>query len=588
MTVDNAFFGERDQRVTKETQSWKLFCLLPFWLLRRPQSKGRVGKAELTKRFEQFDNGQWAKLHEEAERCVLGFPQRHHTMTNEERARAAEQCVQEGEVSRARQCLTGAALAPGTDATFQEMQRRRPQALARPLSEEVLDFEPDSPVELDRSMFLASLKSAPRGSSSGPGGWTYEHLKGMLDNTDTFELLLSACNSLSQAKVPREIADALMGARLTALTKPDGGVRGIATGCSLRRLVARTLAKQFCKVFEAECSPFQYTLSTRAGTDCVGHMLRAATDANPTATILSVDGIGAYDHVHRAAMLGRLARMPAARALLPFVRLSYGRPSSYTWCDDAGEQRTVTQAEGGEQGDPLMPLLFSIGIQGVLEEVATHLVDGEQLCAFLDDVYLLCEPTRVEPLFKVLEESMLRIAGIQLHQGKTRAWNPAGVVPDNIAEIGEAVWQPEGITVLGIPIGTTQYTASKMEERIAKERLLWEAIPTVTDLQCAWQILLQSANPRANHSMRTLPPTLSAEYCHAHDEGIWSTAKVLLGGIPEDEEAHRIATLPMRSGPPLSSALCACSILGFVGRCVADDPATNPRRGHHGGALFGQ
>ena len=50
-------------------------------MLRRPQSKGRVGKAELTKRFEQFDNGQWAKLHEEAERCVLGFPQRHHIMT---------------------------------------------------------------------------------------------------------------------------------------------------------------------------------------------------------------------------------------------------------------------------------------------------------------------------------------------------------------------------------------------------------------------------------------------------------------------------------------------------------------------------
>ena len=123
-------------------------------------------------------------------------------------------------------------------------------------------------------------------------------------------------------------------------------------------------------------------------------MLRAATDANPTATILSVDGIRACDHVHRVAMLGRLARMPAARALLPFVRLSCGRPSSCTWCDDVGEQRTVTQAEGGEQGNPLMPLLFSIGIQGVLEEVATHLVDGEQLCAFLDDVYLLCEPTR--------------------------------------------------------------------------------------------------------------------------------------------------------------------------------------------------
>ena len=35
-----------------------------------------------------------------------------------------------------------------------------------------------------------------------------------------------------------------MGARFTALAKPDGGVRGIATGSSLRRLVARILARQ--------------------------------------------------------------------------------------------------------------------------------------------------------------------------------------------------------------------------------------------------------------------------------------------------------------------------------------------------------
>ena len=137
--------------VTKETQSWKLFCLLPCWLLRRPQCKGRVGKAELSRRFDQFENGQWATLHEAADRGVLLFHQCHHAMTLEQKAKAPEQRVREGEVSRARQCLTGAALAPGNDATFQEMQRRRPQALGRPLPEEVLDFEPDIPIQLDRS-----------------------------------------------------------------------------------------------------------------------------------------------------------------------------------------------------------------------------------------------------------------------------------------------------------------------------------------------------------------------------------------------------------------------------------------------------
>ena len=43
----------------------------------------------------------------------------------------------------------------------------------------------------------------------------------------------------------------LMGAQFVALTKDDGA-RGIATRSSLSRLVARTLVKQFTKVFEAE------------------------------------------------------------------------------------------------------------------------------------------------------------------------------------------------------------------------------------------------------------------------------------------------------------------------------------------------
>ena len=162
-------------------------------------------------------------------------------------------------------------------------------------------------------------------------------------------------------RLPREISVALTSARLTALAKLDGGVRGIATGCTLRRLMARTLAKHFMKDFEQECAPFQYALSARAGTDCFGHVVRVSTDADHGLTILSMDGIGAYDHVLPAAMLTKLSQMPEARKLLPFVRLSYAGLSSYTWFDEKGKRHVVNQAEGGEQGDPLMPLLFSIG-----------------------------------------------------------------------------------------------------------------------------------------------------------------------------------------------------------------------------------
>ena len=79
-----------------------------------------------------------------------------------------------------------------------------------------------------------------------------------------------------------------------------------------------------------------------------------------------------------AAMLGRLARMPNANAFLPFVLLSYSVPSTHDWHDDEGQRRTVTQAEGGEQGDPLVPLLLSIGIPSAFEEVSRSLSASER------------------------------------------------------------------------------------------------------------------------------------------------------------------------------------------------------------------
>ena len=56
------------------------------------------------------------------------------------------------------------------------------------------------------------------------------------------------------------------------------------------------------------------------GVDCVGHVVRAITDADPHAT-LSVDGIGAFDHVHSASMMSKLLEVPRLRVVA--VRQSF-------------------------------------------------------------------------------------------------------------------------------------------------------------------------------------------------------------------------------------------------------------------------
>ena len=56
-------------------------------------------------------------------------------------------------------------------------------------------------------------KTAPKGVSPGPGGCTYEHLRVLLDEVATFDLLLEAASNLAQAKLPVGIATVLTGAR---------------------------------------------------------------------------------------------------------------------------------------------------------------------------------------------------------------------------------------------------------------------------------------------------------------------------------------------------------------------------------------
>ena len=100
---------------------------------------------------------------------------------------------------------------------------------------------------------------------------------------------------------------------------------------------------------------FQYALSTRSGTECIAHAIQGLTDLDEAATVVSIDGIGAFDVVSRRAMLEGLQTVEGGDSAMPFVL------QSYLWEDQEGAVHTIVQAEGGEQGNPLMPALFSLG-----------------------------------------------------------------------------------------------------------------------------------------------------------------------------------------------------------------------------------
>ena len=74
------------------------------------------------------------------------------------RGKAAQERVQRGQVSRARHELTDAKLAPKDEATLNELRNRRPQEQLREIPGVVLNFQPKTPVHLDRKLFVTSLR----------------------------------------------------------------------------------------------------------------------------------------------------------------------------------------------------------------------------------------------------------------------------------------------------------------------------------------------------------------------------------------------------------------------------------------------
>ena len=340
--------------------------------------------------------------------------------------------------------------------------------------------------------------------------------------------------------------------------------RGIVVGDVSRRLIARTMTQQFSKFAEGATHPFQYALSTRGGTECVTHIVQASTSENPETIILSVDGIGAYDLISRNAIFQGVRDMVDGNKMIPFIRQFYGS-STFLWDDDFGEVHHVHQGEGGEQGDPLMPMLFSLGQHRGLVAVQSKLLEDEKLFALLDDVYVICRLTRVQEVFQLLETELRCRASISIHLGKTKLWNAGGIEPTGAAGLSAVarihnpqavVWRgdqglptaQQGLKVLGAPVGHPDYIQSFLTQKGLEHDHLLEMIPQVQDVQAAWLLLLYCASTRANFFLRTVAPEFTLEFAERHDEQVFKCLSKVLQTETLHPRNHEAATMPLTLG----------------------------------------
>ena len=100
----------------------------------------------------------------------------------------------------------------------------------------------------------------------------------------------------------------------------------------------------------------------------------------------------------------------------------YGVTSKFKWVDSHGKGYIIEQGDGGEQGDALMPALFCLALRPALQHIHARLPPGAEIIAYLDDIYVVCNPDEVEYVLALAESTLQTTCSIDVNMGKLAIW----------------------------------------------------------------------------------------------------------------------------------------------------------------------
>ena len=189
------------------------------------------------------------------------------------RRRRAVALVEESKDSQACKALTSQGLAPSSTDTLDAMNAAHPTG--PPVDVQSLGMPPlANPITRDQ--VLAALKGFAKGSAPGPSGLRAQHLLDAVSGPEqagALEALVDLVNLLASGYAPSWVAKYVAGAQFLALPKENDGVRPIAVGEVLRRLVSKTL----CCIVEDEAAdlftPLQVGVACPLGVEAAIHVL---------------------------------------------------------------------------------------------------------------------------------------------------------------------------------------------------------------------------------------------------------------------------------------------------------------------------
>jgi hypothetical protein len=451
--------------------------------------------------------------------------------------RRASVKLQEGDIRGAvRSLCSEETLARFSPDTFQTLLAKHPPG---PIERFVIPSTTTQPMIVSSLEVKKAIRSFGPGSAGGRDGLRPQHLKDMTEDrvgSSLAEVLAKFSNLVLSGGVPIAVRPIFFGATLFPFIKKDGGIRPIAVGLTLRRLVAKIANSRALDTCAAVLGPSQLGVGVKGGAEALVHSARLFVQRmDESRAFVKLDFTNAFNSVQRAAVFEAVAEHRPD--LLAFTESAYGSPS-HLW---VGVDSVIASAEGVQQGDPLGPLLFCLALDKPLKEARCEFRSG-----YLDDVALGDTVANLIDRVRSLETAAEKI-GLKLNHSKCEVFGLNPLTSDQWTDSGLNFIRRsvKEATLLGSPIHPSGTDPALVARREQLEQIL-PRLYKLTAHEALFLLRSSFAIPRLQYLLRTSPCSSSTETTRFDEIVREALASICNARLNSDSWSQ--ASLPIRWG----------------------------------------
>jgi hypothetical protein len=407
--------------------------------------------------------------------------------------------IEDGRISRAQQALKNINyIADVRDpSTVEAIKNLHPQGPTNPFPKTGTRGP-----RVEREHIYKAVKTFKVDTASGLLGWSVPILKECVKVEEFAEFLQLLANRIANNLA--EGRTLMRTSCLTPLRKEKGGIRPIAVGDLIYRLVMKAIL--FPGRAPNDLNSIQLGVGTIGGVEPAIRMVQRAVEKG------EYQGIGLYDFKNAFNNVGRemMANMAYKynKPMYRTLKWAYNDPSMIVM---RGEKNVYLESsQGVRQGDPLGPYGFSLAIREVADRI-DEIGDINPLF-YLDDLTVACK-TKNE--YDLITQELLKWTdqGLILHPGKSEF-----ITLDKI--------RSEGLDILGTHVGNQESTSRFLKCRLDEYR---DSIGKLAQLpkHHALSLLKFSTCHLVQHLARTLPPDMVRDQWMEHDNITWDEVQRL-------------------------------------------------------------